>query len=555
MANSTLTTMTAVLSMNNSKFKKGVKGSQKALKGFQKQVMNIGGTIAAAFSVRAITNFTKASMRALDTQLKAEQSLLVSLNGRVAAQQMLIKQAQKLQKTTLYGDEETIKAQALIGTMVKEEETIKRLMPLVQDFATAKQMQLSAAADLVAKSIGSSTNALSRYGITITGAVGSAERLETAVEALNKAFGGQAEAAAEADVMLTQIKNSWGDFQESVGAWLNEGGGTFLARGLKGGIDDLSRLFQPRNAAAMGELQKFMESIKDKDPADQAELLADEIERQRKALEGLAKERRKWQSDLDERGVLGGGRVAKMEIKQINERQDAMLSVLRVFESQAKALSNLNSEVDELITDLPKIKEITDQMDKGLFQGLQENYTGGKMFGLDWTQAPGYMDAVAEHDANVRDIMASLDAFANKGLENFESLGDGLVQKVQNPMEGLGKMIGQNLVMQFDQLGVAIGQFASGAEGAFNSLGQAIMQNLGNILIMMASSMGPAGLPLLLAGIGLQLGGGILKGLGDRSPSTNTLPGQGSNTVNFQISGSNLVGVLDRHNSKTGRFT
>jgi len=84
--------------------------------------------------------------------------------------------------------------------------------------ATAKGMNLVQAADLVAKSVGSSTNALSRYGITITGAVGSQERLNTATEALNKAFGGQAEAVSKVGLgPLTQLKNILGDLSEDIG--------------------------------------------------------------------------------------------------------------------------------------------------------------------------------------------------------------------------------------------------------------------------------------------------------------------------------------------------
>ena len=84
--------------------------------------------------------------------------------------------------------------------------------------ATAKGMNLVQAADLVAKSVGSSTNALSRYGITITGAVGSQERLNTATEALNKAFGGQAEAISKVGAgSLVQLKNQFGDLMEEIG--------------------------------------------------------------------------------------------------------------------------------------------------------------------------------------------------------------------------------------------------------------------------------------------------------------------------------------------------
>ena len=63
MANRTLTTLTAVLQMNNTQFKKGVSGSQKAINGFQKSIKKIGGLIAGVFAVSAITNFTKEASR------------------------------------------------------------------------------------------------------------------------------------------------------------------------------------------------------------------------------------------------------------------------------------------------------------------------------------------------------------------------------------------------------------------------------------------------------------------------------------------------------------
>ena len=53
-------------------------------------------------------------------------------------------------------------------------------------------LDLKGAGDLVAKTIGSSTNAMSRYGIEVTGAVGSTERLETLTNNVANLFGGQA---------------------------------------------------------------------------------------------------------------------------------------------------------------------------------------------------------------------------------------------------------------------------------------------------------------------------------------------------------------------------
>tara|TARA_R110001583_G_scaffold8758_2_gene41450 strand:- start:3116 stop:4600 length:1485 start_codon:yes stop_codon:yes gene_type:complete len=102
-----------------------------------------------------------------------------------------------------------------------EEDAVRRLTPLIQDMATTKGMDLRAAADLVAKSVGSSTNALTRYGVEITGAVGSSERLETAVTGLSKQFEGQAQSAAKAGAGgLKQLSNRFGDLMEKIGEML-----------------------------------------------------------------------------------------------------------------------------------------------------------------------------------------------------------------------------------------------------------------------------------------------------------------------------------------------
>ena len=168
-----------------------------------------------------LTAFAAASIKAFDTQAKAEAKLMTALKGNEAAFKSLTTQAQELQKVTIFGDEETMAAQSMLASMGLEEEAIKRLTPLVQDMATAKGMNLSAAADLVAKSVGSSTNALSRYGIQIEGAVGSTERLDSAVIALEGQFKGQAEAAAKAGAGgLKQLQNRFGDLMEQIGAML-----------------------------------------------------------------------------------------------------------------------------------------------------------------------------------------------------------------------------------------------------------------------------------------------------------------------------------------------
>ena len=164
---------------------------------------------------RGLTSTVSNSLKAYDTQVKAEKLLKTALGGTTDA---LVKQASELQKVTLFGDEVTIAAQARLANHVKEAGAIEKLTPLVQDLAPAMNMDLGAAADLVGKSLGSSTNALSRYGIEITGAVGSNERLETAVTSLSEKFAGQAKALANEGLgPWERAMNVFGDLQEKLG--------------------------------------------------------------------------------------------------------------------------------------------------------------------------------------------------------------------------------------------------------------------------------------------------------------------------------------------------
>jgi len=229
------------LSLDATKFEKGLKTAERQLQRTAENFKKVGANLSK-YITAPIAALGAVTVKAYDVQAKAEQSLLVALKGRGDVQQRLIAQAKQLQKTTLYGDEETIKAQALIAAFVKEEDQIKKVLPLVQDLATAKGMDLAGAADLVSKTLGSSTNALSRYGIQVEGAVGSNKRLTSLVNGLTSAFGGQAEAAALVGAGgLTQLKNAVGDLGESFGKIIVEYINPFVTK-LRNFVERLSEM-------------------------------------------------------------------------------------------------------------------------------------------------------------------------------------------------------------------------------------------------------------------------------------------------------------------------
>ena len=149
-------------------------------------------------------------------QEKAERSLSQAIGGTSTR---LLEYASALQQKTAFGDEEIIQVQATLAQYTNEEEKLKDLTGAVLDFATAKNMDLKSASELVGKSIGSSTNALSRYGITIEGAVGTQERFNSAMKGLTKeGIAGQAEAQADTFTgRMQQAKNIFGDVAEVIG--------------------------------------------------------------------------------------------------------------------------------------------------------------------------------------------------------------------------------------------------------------------------------------------------------------------------------------------------
>tara|TARA_Y100000356_G_scaffold2885_1_gene2234 strand:- start:293 stop:2392 length:2100 start_codon:yes stop_codon:yes gene_type:complete len=148
-------------------------------------------------------------------QQLAERKLEQAL-GRTSS--ALLSHASALQGVTTFGDETIISAQALLAAFVDDEQQLKRATIATLDLAAAKGMDLASAADLVGKTLGSSTNSLSRYGIEVEGAVGSTQRLDTLTRNISNTFGGQAKAQAETlSGSIQQMQNSMGDAAELMG--------------------------------------------------------------------------------------------------------------------------------------------------------------------------------------------------------------------------------------------------------------------------------------------------------------------------------------------------
>jgi len=226
------------------------KGATKAIakteKGFKRLTSSIkkasllqvaayaGVALAIRGAARAIGEFVSLANKQAEA-VNALDGALADLGPSAdGVSEALQRQASALQSITRFGDEEIIQAQALIGSFVKEQSAIEAATKAALDLAEAKGFSLVTAADLISKTLGSSTNALTRYGIEVTGAVGSTERLATLTGNLAKAFGGRAQKATETfSGKMTQLSNSIGDMKEAIGE------GITASEDLAQGVDDL----------------------------------------------------------------------------------------------------------------------------------------------------------------------------------------------------------------------------------------------------------------------------------------------------------------------------
>jgi len=192
--------------------KQKVKGVESSLKGMARSAVSAG---AAFFGARGLINGISTSIELAGIQEQAEKRLEVALGKR---SQALLDQASALQQVTTFGDEAIIGVQASIAAFVDSEDQIKKATKATLDLSVAMGMDLKGSGDLIAKTLGSSTNALSRYGIQVEGAVGSSERLESLTKNVAKLFGGQAQAEAQTYAgRVEQLKNALGDMGENIG--------------------------------------------------------------------------------------------------------------------------------------------------------------------------------------------------------------------------------------------------------------------------------------------------------------------------------------------------
>ena len=312
----------------------GASKSQKNLKGLSGSIKTLGASALAAgaayFATRGLINGMASAMRLAGEQEQAEKKLSTALGHTSKA---LLDHASALQKMTTFGDEAIIGVQSSLAAFIKNEEQIKKATVAVLDISVAMGMDLKAAGDLVAKTLGSSMNAMSRYGVVVEGAVGSTERLESLTNNVATLFGGQAKAQADTYAgSLQQMKNSLGDMGEQIGGML---------------IPVFEKL-EPHLNLAIDFWGKYFGTLKDGDAINsQFSTQVQAIDGQIEKLNGRVAYQLTLMRDkesLSERAIIAENSISK-------QKAEEML-----------AIANLNAEINNLNTAKQKQVEIEEAL-------------------------------------------------------------------------------------------------------------------------------------------------------------------------------------------------
>lgn len=176
---------------------------------------------ASAVAFAAISAVIYKSISEFREEEEAIQQLnQAMINAGVYSQDLASKYsaiADSLAKNTLFADEQVIAMQGVLQSYLGNIEVTEELQRATVDLAAAKKMDLASAAELVGKSIGTSTNALGRQGIEIDSTKSKTEKLSQVVEQINGKWKDLAVSQTKGLGSLTQLKNSFNDFMGALG--------------------------------------------------------------------------------------------------------------------------------------------------------------------------------------------------------------------------------------------------------------------------------------------------------------------------------------------------
>jgi phage shock protein A len=173
---------------------KALKKAKQDVSVFDKQVKKLGGTLAAAFSARAIVRFGKETVKAFAADEAAAKSLEIQLKntGFAFSSPAVELYIANLQKTTGVLDDELRPAFQQLLTVTGSITTSQNALNTAMDVSAATGKSLSQVTTALSRAYAGNTTGLSRLGAGLDKTLLKAGNMDDIMAELNKKFSGQA---------------------------------------------------------------------------------------------------------------------------------------------------------------------------------------------------------------------------------------------------------------------------------------------------------------------------------------------------------------------------
>jgi hypothetical protein len=218
------------------KSKPGVESAKKGVDGLGKAADKAGKMMKAAFAgitVAAVLKGIQSVNKAFAEQEKVEIRLSAAAKNNPYLNDDAVKglkeYASALQNVSIFGDEAIIQNQSFLATLNLSESQIKGVMSAAVDLASTGMMSLDAATKNIAKTYGGMTGELGELIPSLKDFTSEQLKNGEAVEYIAKQYEGIGSSMAKSqEGIRTQIKNTFGDIQESLGEIFAGVGGDIL---------------------------------------------------------------------------------------------------------------------------------------------------------------------------------------------------------------------------------------------------------------------------------------------------------------------------------------
>ena len=224
-----------ITKLDKTGFTKGTKAIGNGLGDLKSKLKSLAKVAAAAFSVKIMYDFAKASKEAYNVQIEQETKLTTIMKQRMSATNEQIDSVKKLaaeqQRLGVIGDEVQLAGAQQVATFLNEADSIKTLLPAMNDLL-AQQNGLNATTsdavnigNLMGKVLQGQTSALKRVGISFSEAEEQvlkygteSERAAMLAQVITNNVGHMNQALAQTDAgKQKQLANTMGDIKEQFG--------------------------------------------------------------------------------------------------------------------------------------------------------------------------------------------------------------------------------------------------------------------------------------------------------------------------------------------------